>query len=121
MIRTEHCIPPDTHDFQGPKEHITKGIYIGPPGKLELFQRTEIMQGMLRDCNGLTVYVPSNFTPHGEMILGGRDSGRGQVRREWAPVMREQGEAAGSLGTRNQASPDVAPAGDLGTAQPPVL
>lgn len=121
MIRTELCIPPDTHDFQGPKEHITKGIYIGPPGKLELFQRTEIMQGMLRDCNGLTVYVPSNFTPHVEMILSGRDSGRGQVRREWAPVMREQGEAAGSLGTRNQASPDVAPAGDLGTAQPPVL
>lgn len=34
------------------------------------------MQGMLRDCNGLTVYVPSNFTPHVEMILGGRDSGR---------------------------------------------
>lgn len=29
------------------------------------------------DCNGLTVYVPSNFTPHAVMILGGRDSGRG--------------------------------------------
>ena len=80
------------------------------------------MQGMLRDCNGLTVYVPSNFTPpHVVMIQGGRHSGRGQARREWAPVLREQGEAAGSLGTRKQASPDKAPAGDLGTAQPPVL
>ena len=79
------------------------------------------MQSILRDCNGLTVYGPSNFTPHVVMILGGRHSGRGQARREWAPVLREQGEAAGSLGTRKQASPDEAPAGDLGTSQAPVL
>ena len=79
------------------------------------------MQGILTDCNGLMVYVPSNFALHVVMILGGRDSGRGQVRREWAPVLRGQGEAAGSLGTRKQASPDVAPAGDLGTLQPPGL
>ena len=46
---------------------------------------------------------------------------RGQARREWAPMPRGQGEAAGSLGTRKQASPDVAPAGDLGTSQAPVL
>ena len=45
------------------------------------------MQGILTDCNGLMVYVPSNFTLHVVMILGGRDSGRGQVRREWAPVL----------------------------------
>ena len=76
------------------------------------------MQSILRDCNGLTVYGPSNFTPHVVMILGGRHSGRGQARKEWAPVLRGQGEAAGSLGTRKQASPDVAPAGDLGTPQP---
>ena len=50
---------------------------MGPPGKLELFQRTDIMQGILTECYGLTVYVPSNFTPHVMMILGGRDSGRG--------------------------------------------
>ena len=67
------------------------------------------------------VYVPSNFTLHMVIILGGRHSGRGQVRREWAPVLRAQGEAAGSLGTRKQASADVAPAGDLGTPQPPGL
>lgn len=35
------------------------------------------MQGMLRGCNGLTVYAPSNVTPHVEMALGGRGSGRG--------------------------------------------
>ena len=80
------------------------------------------MQDILRDCNGLTVYVPSNFTPpHVEMILGGRDSGRGQVRMEWAPMLPEQGEEAGSLGPRKQASPDMAPVGDLGNSQPPVL
>ena len=79
------------------------------------------MQGILRDCNGLTVYGPSNFTPHVVMILGGRHSGRGQAGREWAPMLQGQGEAAGSLGTRKQASPDVAPAGDLGTLQPPGL
>ena len=33
-------------------------------------------------------------------------------------MLRGQGEAAGSLGTRKQASPDEAPAGDLGTPQP---
>ena len=55
------------------------------------------------------------------MIQGGRYSGRGQARREWAPVLQEQGEAAGSIGTRKQASPDEAPAGDLGTTQPPGL
>ena len=53
------------------------------------------MQGILRDCNGLTVYGPSNFTPHVVMILGGRHSGRGQARKEWAPLLRGQGEAAG--------------------------
>ena len=53
------------------------------------------MQSILRDCNGLTVYGPSNFTPHVVMILGGRHSGRGQARKEWAPVLRGQGEAAG--------------------------
>ena len=79
------------------------------------------MQGILTECDGLTVYVPSNFTPHMVMILGGRDSGRGEARREWAPVLRGQGEAAGSLGTRKQASPDMAPAGDLGIPQPPGL
>ena len=79
------------------------------------------MQGILTDCNGLMVYMPSNFTPHMVMVLGGRHSGRGQVRREWAPVLQGQGEEAGSLGTRKQASPDVAPAGDLGTPQPPGL
>ena len=79
------------------------------------------MQGIPRDCNGLMVYGPSNFPPHVVMILGGRHSGRGQARREWAPVLRGQGEAAGSLGTRKQASPGVAPAGDLGTPQPPGL
>ena len=47
--------------------------------------------------------------------------GRGQARREWVPVLRGQGQAAGTLGTRKQASPDVAPAGDLGTPQPPGL
>ena len=36
-------------------------------------------------------------------------------------MLRGQGEAGGSLGTRKQASPDVAPAGDLGTPQPPGL
>ena len=46
---------------------------------------------------------------------------RGQARREWAPVLQGQGEAAGSLGTRKQASPGMAPAGDLGTPQPPGL
>ena len=97
----EDCIPTDTYYFQEPKEHTTKRICIGPLGKLKLFQRTEIMQGILRDCNGLTVYGPSNFTRQVVMILGGRHSGRGQARREWAPVLREQGEAAGSLGTRN--------------------
>ena len=107
--------------FSRAMEHITKWIYIGPLGKLPLFQRTEKMQDIRRDCNGLTVYVPWSFILHVVMILGGRDSGRGQVRREWAPVLREQREAAGSLGTRKQASPDKAPAGDLGTAQPPVL
>ena len=60
------------------------------------------MQGILRDCNGLTVYGPSNFTRQVVMILGGRHSGRGQARGEWAPVLREQGEEAGSLGTRKQ-------------------
>ena len=40
------------------------------------------MQGILRDCSGLMVYVPSNFTPHVVMILGGRESGRAQVRRD---------------------------------------
>ena len=89
--------------------------------KLKLFQRTEIMQGILMDCNGLMAYVPSNFTLHVVMIPGGRDSGRAQVRREWAPMLPGQGEEAGSLGTRKQASPDVAPAGDLATSQPPVL
>ena len=89
--------------------------------KLKLFQRTEIMQGILMDCNGLMAYVPSNFTLHVVMMLEGRDSGRGQVRREWAPMLPGQGEEAGSLGTRKQASPDVAPAGDLATSQPPVL
>ena len=79
------------------------------------------MQGILTDCNGLMVSVPSNFTLHMVMILGGRDSGRGQVRREWAPTLRGQGEEAGSLGTRKQASPDAAPAGDLGISQAPVL
>ena len=79
------------------------------------------MQGILTDCNGLMAYVPSNFTLHVVMILGGKDSGRGQVRREWAPTLRGQGEEAGSLGTRKQASPDAAPAGDLGTSQAPVL
>ena len=97
---------------QRANEHITKRIYIGPLGKLKLFQRTEIMQGILRDCNGLTVYGPSNFTRQVVMILGGRHSGRGQARGEWAPVLREQGEEAGSLGTRKQASPDEAPAGE---------
>ena len=111
----------DTYSLKEPKERITKRICIGPLGKLELFQRTETMQGIPRDCNGLTVYGPSNFTPHVVMILGGRHSGRGQARKEWAPVLRGQGEAAGSLGTRKQASPDVAPAGDLGTPQPPGL
>ena len=33
-------------------------------------------------------------------------------------MLRGQGEAGGSLGTRKQASPDVATAGDLGTPQP---
>ena len=113
--------PTDTYYFQEPKEHITKRIYIGPLGKHKLFQRTEIMQGILSDCNGLMVYGPSNFTRQVVMIPGGRHSGRGQARREWAPVLREQGEAAGSLGTRKQASPDEAPAGDLGTPQPPGL
>ena len=79
------------------------------------------MQSILRDCNGLTVYGPSNFTPQVVMILGGRHSGRGQARKEWAPVLRGQGEAAGSLGTRKHDSPDVAPADDLGTPQPPGL
>ena len=74
--------PTDTYYFQEPNEHITKRIYIGPLGKLKLFQRTEIMQGILRDCNGLTVYGPSNFTRQVVMILGGRHSGRGQVRRK---------------------------------------
>ena len=60
--------PTDTYYFQEPNEHITKRIYIGPLGKLKLFQRTEIMQGILRDCNGLTVYGPSNFTQHVVMI-----------------------------------------------------
>ena len=78
----EDCIPTDTYYFQEPKEHTTKRICIGPLGKLKLFQRTEIMQGILRDCNGLMVYVPSNFTPHVVMILGGRESGRAQVRRD---------------------------------------
>jgi len=54
------------------------------------------------------------------MIPGGRDSGRAQVRREWAAMLPGQGEEAGSLGTRKQASPDVAPAGDLATSQAPV-
>ena len=116
----EDCIPTDTHYFQEPKEHITKRIYIGPLGKHKLFQRT-IMQGILSDCNGLMVYGPSNFIRQVVMIQGGRHSGRGQARRKWAPVLREQGEAAGSLGTRKQASPDEAPAGDLGTPQPPGL
>ena len=79
------------------------------------------MQGILSDCNGLMVYGPSNFIRQVVMIQGGRYSGRGQARKEWAPVLRGQGEAAGSLGTRKQASPDVAPAGDLGTPQPPGL
>ena len=57
------------------------------------------MQRILRDCNGLTVYGPSNFTQHVVMIRGGRHPAKGQARREWAPVLREQGEAAGSLGT----------------------
>ena len=38
------------------------------------------MQGIPRDCNGLTVYGPSNFTPHVVMIRGGRHSGRRGVR-----------------------------------------
>ena len=113
--------PTDTYYFQEPKEHITKRIYIGPLGKHKLFQRTEIMQGILSDCNGLMVYGPSNFIRQVVMIQRDRHSGRGQARREWAPVLREQGEAAGSLGTRKQASPDEAPAGDLGTPQPPGL
>ena len=75
------------------------------------------MQNILRDCNGLMVYGTSNFTQHVVMIRGGRHPAKGQARREWAPVLREQGEAAGSLGTRKQASPDEAPAGDLGTPQ----
>ena len=104
--------------IQEPKEHITERICIEPLGKLELFQRTEIMQRILRDCNGLTVYGPSNFTQHVVMIRGGRHPAKGQARREWAPVLWGQGEAGGSLGTRKQASPDVAPAGDLGTPQP---
>ena len=33
------------------------------------------MQGIPRDCNGLMVYGPSNFTPHVVMILGGRHLG----------------------------------------------
>ena len=107
--------------FSRAMEHITKWIYIGPLGKLPLFQRTEKMQDILRDCNGLTVYVPWSFILHVVMILGGRDSGRGQVRMEWAPMLPEQGEEAGSLGPRKQASPDMAPVGDLGNSQPPVL
>ena len=55
------------------------------------------------------------------MIAGGRDSGRAQVRREWAPMLPGQGEEAGSLGARKQASPDAAPAGDHGTSQAPVV
>ena len=113
--------PTDTYYFQEPKEHITKRIYIGPLGKHKLFQRTEIMQGILSDCNGLMVYGPSNFIRQVVMIQGGRHSGRGQARKEWAPVLRGQGEAAGSLGTRKHDSPDVAPADDLGTPQPPGL
>ena len=69
---------------------------------------------------GCWAYVPSNVTLHVVMIPGGRDSGRAQVRREWAAMLPGQGEEAGSLGTRKQASPDVAPAGDLGTSQAPV-
>ena len=95
LIHTEHCIPTDTYYFQEPNEHKTKRTCIGLLGKLELFQKTEVMQSILRDCNGLTVYGPSNFTPHVVMILGGRHSGRGQARKEWAPVLRGQGEAAG--------------------------
>ena len=79
--------PTDTYYFQEPNEHITKRTCTGLLGKLELFQKTEIVQSILRDCNGLTVYGPSNFTPHVVMILGGRLSGRGQARKEWAPVL----------------------------------
>ena len=70
---------------------------------------------------GCWAYVPSNVTLHVVMIPGGRDSGRAQVRREWAPMLPGQGEEAGSLGTRKQASPDAAPAGDHGTSQAPVV
>ena len=100
MIHTEHCIPTDTYYFQELKEHITKRIYIGPLGKLKLFQRTVIMQSILRDCNGLMVYVPSNFTPHMVIFLGGRDSGRGQVKRGMGSHAARTGRTAGSLGTR---------------------
>ena len=79
------------------------------------------MQGILTDCNGLMAYEPSNVTVHVVMIPGGGDSGRAQVRREWAAMLPGQGEEAGSLGTRNQASPDAAPAGDHGTSQAPVV
>ena len=70
---------------------------------------------------GCWAYVPSNVTLHVVMIPGGRDSGRAQVRREWAAMLPGQGEEAGSLGTRKQASPDAAPAGDHGTSQAPVV
>ena len=100
MIHTEHCIPTDTYYFQELKEHITKRTYIGPLGKLELFQRTVIMQSILRDCNGLTVYVPSNFTPHVVILLGGRDSGRGQVKRGMGSRAARTGRS--SRQSRNQ-------------------
>ena len=36
------------------------------------------------------------------MILGGRHSGRGQARKEWAPVLRGQGEAAYKIDNKYQ-------------------
>ena len=49
------------------------------------------MQGILRDCNGLTVYGPSNFTQHVVMIRGGRHSGKGQARRVPGMISRNRG------------------------------
>lgn len=51
-------------------------MYAGPLGKLDSFQNVEIMQGVRRDYNRLTVYVPLKFVSPKVMVSGGGDSAR---------------------------------------------
>lgn len=49
---------------------------------------------IIRDCNGMTTYVPSKFTLHVEMILGGTDSGGGRSGGDGLPCWEDREKQA---------------------------